>query len=140
MQFYYITDCGNYHNQSILPPSNKSTPSCYFFAFGSTCCYCLVTKLCPTLCNLMDYSLPGSSAVESSRQECWNALQFPPLGDLPNLGTEPTSFASPALQADSLPLSHQEGLIPHPNSVSIPSNDESILHIYSFVILRMLYK
>ena len=39
-----------------------------------------------------------------SRQEYWSGLPFPPLGDLPNLGTEPES---PALQVESLPLSHQ---------------------------------
>ena len=33
------------------------------------------------------------------RQEYWSGLPFPPLGDLPNLGIEPTS---PVLQADSL--------------------------------------
>ena len=37
------------------------------------------------------------------RQEYWSGLPFPPPGDLPNPGIEP---ASPALQADSLPLSH----------------------------------
>ena len=35
-----------------------------------------------------------------SRQEYWSGLAFPPPGDLPDPGTEPTS---PALQADSLP-------------------------------------
>ena len=38
------------------------------------------------------------------RQECWNGLPFPPPGDLPDPGIEPVS---PALQADSLPLSHR---------------------------------
>ena len=37
------------------------------------------------------------------RQEYWTGLSFPSPGDLPNPGSEP---ASPALQADSLPLSH----------------------------------
>ena len=38
-----------------------------------------------------------------SRQEYWNGLPFPSPGDLPNPGIEP---ASPALQVNSLPLSH----------------------------------
>jgi len=39
--------------------------------------------------------------MEFSRQEYWNnGLPFPPLGDLPDPGIEPTS---PALQADFLP-------------------------------------
>ena len=32
-----------------------------------------------------------------SRQEYWSALLFPPPGDLPNPGIEPTSLMSPAL-------------------------------------------
>ena len=32
-----------------------------------------------------------------SRQEYWSGLPCPPLGDLPHPGTEPASFASPAL-------------------------------------------
>ena len=32
-----------------------------------------------------------------SRQEYWNGLPFPPPGDLPDPGTEPTSLMSPAL-------------------------------------------
>ena len=31
------------------------------------------------------------------RQECWNGLPFPTLGDLPDPGIEPTSLVSPAL-------------------------------------------
>ena len=42
-----------------------------------------------------------------SRQEYWSRLRFLPPGDLPNPGIKPTSPASPALQADSLPLSHR---------------------------------
>ena len=37
------------------------------------------------------------------RQEHWSGLPFPPPGDLPNPEIEPES---PALQVDSLPLSH----------------------------------
>ena len=40
------------------------------------------------------------------RQEYWNDLPFPPLGDLPNPKIEHMSTLSPALQAGSLPLSH----------------------------------
>ena len=43
-----------------------------------------------------------------SRQEYWRGLPFPAPGDLPNPGIEP---ASPALQADSLPLSHLGSLV-----------------------------
>ena len=39
-----------------------------------------------------------------SRQECWSGLPCPPPGHLPNPGIKPES---PALQADSLPLTLQ---------------------------------
>ena len=42
-----------------------------------------------------------------SRQEYWSGLPCPPPGDLPDPGIKPTSPTSPALQVDSLPLSHQ---------------------------------
>ena len=42
-----------------------------------------------------------------SRQEYWNRLPCPPPGDLPNPGIDPKSPVSPALQENSLPLSHQ---------------------------------
>ena len=42
-------------------------------------------------------------SMELSRQEYWSRLPFLSLGDLPDPGIKPTS---PALQADSLPLSH----------------------------------
>ena len=45
--------------------------------------------------------------MELSWQEYWSGLPFPILGDLPEPGIEHTS---PALQADSLPLSYQESL------------------------------
>ena len=48
----------------------------------------------------------GPLSVEFSRQEHWSGLPFPPPGDRPDPGIEPQSPASPALQADSLPLSH----------------------------------
>ena len=39
-----------------------------------------------------------------ARQEYWSGLPCPPPGDLPDPGIKP---GSPALQEDSLPLSHQ---------------------------------
>ena len=59
-----------------------------------------VAQSCLTLCNPMDYGLPGPVSLEFSSQECWSGLSFPTPGDLPNPGVEP---GSPALQADSLP-------------------------------------
>ena len=45
----------------------------------------------------------GPLSMEYLRQEYWSGLPFPPPGDLPDPGIEPTS---PADQLDSLPLSH----------------------------------
>ena len=45
------------------------------------------------------------------RQEYWSGLPCPPPGDLPNPGIESLSPASPALQVNSLPLSHWVSLI-----------------------------
>ena len=47
-------------------------------------------------------------SVEFSSQEHWSGLPFPPPEDLPNPGIEPESPVAPALQADSLSLSHRE--------------------------------
>ena len=52
-----------------------------------------------------------------SRQEYWNGLPCTPPGDLPDPGIEPTSSV---LQADSLPLSHQESPIYYSES---PTNE-----------------
>ena len=51
-----------------------------------------------------------------SRQEYWSGFPCPPSGDLTDPGIEPVSPAAPALQADSLLLSHEEspqiGIVP----------------------------
>ena len=46
------------------------------------------------------------------RQEYWSGLPFPLPGDLPQPGIKTESPVSPALQADSLPLSHQGSSLP----------------------------
>ena len=47
-------------------------------------------------------------SMRSSRQEYWSRLPFPPPGDLYDSGIKPRPAVSSALQADSLPLGHQE--------------------------------
>ena len=64
------------------------------------------TQSCPTLCNPTDCSCQAPSSMGFSRRKYWSGLPFPPPGDLPNPGLKPLSPESPALQADSLPLSH----------------------------------
>ena len=63
----------------------------------------LVTQLCPTLCDPLEHSLPGSSVHGDSPGKN-TGVGCPPPGDLPNLGVESASLTSPALQAGSLPL------------------------------------
>ena len=50
----------------------------------------------------------ASLSLGFSRQVYWSGLPFRPLGDLPDPGIKPASLVSPALQADSLLLSHRE--------------------------------
>ena len=42
-------------------------------------------------------------SLRFSKQEYWNGLHFPSLGDFPDPGIKPMSPMSPALQVDSLP-------------------------------------
>ena len=59
---------------------------------------CVCAQSCPTLCDHMDYNLPGSSlSVGFLRQEYLSELPRPSPGDLPNPRIEPASVASPAL-------------------------------------------
>ena len=67
----------------------------YQILFGD-CCYCAVAKSCPTLCDLMDCSLPedwNPLFVGFPREEYWSRLSFPPPGDLCNAEIKPTSPA-----------------------------------------------
>ena len=63
-------------------------------------------QLCLIVCDPMDCNLLGLLSMGFSREEYWSELPCPPPGDLPDPGIEPTSPAAPALQADSLLLSH----------------------------------
>ena len=62
---------------------------------------CSVTQSCPTLCDPMDCSLPGSSVHGDSPGMNIGGLLCHPPDDLPNPRIEPRS---PELQADSLGL------------------------------------
>ena len=61
-------------------------------------------------------------SVGFPRQEYWSGLPFPPPGVLPDPGIEPKCPASPALQADSLPLRHQGSLRLSTKSASLSSD------------------
>ena len=68
-------------------------------------CCCLVAKSCLTLATPHMVTHQAPLSMEFSRQEYWSGLPFFSPGGLLNPGIEPTS---PALQVDSLLLSHQE--------------------------------
>ena len=71
-------------------PKAFLTYFCSYILFLSCVCVCVwVTQLCPTLCNPMNYSLPGFSAMEFSSPR-----------DLSDRGIK---SSLPAVQADSLP-------------------------------------
>ena len=53
-----------------------------------------VTQPCPTLCDPMDCSPPGSSVHGILRQEYWRGLPCPPPGDFPDPGIKPRSPSS----------------------------------------------
>ena len=81
-----------------------------------------------------------------SRQEYWSGLSCPPPGDLPNPGIEPECPASPALQADSLLLSHWMYFISCVDithkSLIYPSPDPHLspLVTISFFLNELIYK
>ena len=58
---------------------------------------CMCTHLCPTLCDLMNYSPPGYTLHGFSRQEHRSGLPFPSPRYLSDPGIKP---GSPALQTD----------------------------------------
>ena len=89
--------------QDVFSPCSQSSfqrhfpiiPACYL-------CVCVCVCVC-VLSHFDDDQLfaapwtiahQGPLSMGFSRQECWTGLPYPPLGDLPDLGTEPTSHVS----------------------------------------------
>ena len=77
---------------------------------GDLCKCAMSLQSCPTLCDSIVCSLPGSSVhgILQPRTLEWVAAPF--SMDLPDPGIKPMSPAAPALQTDSLPLS-QQGMV-----------------------------
>ena len=65
---------------------------------------CLVAQLCLTLCDPMDYSLPGSSMGFSWQEYCWVAISSSRGSSQPRDWTGVTCIS--CIAVDSLPLSH----------------------------------
>ena len=70
-------------------------------------CVYSVAQLRPTLCDPIACVRQAPLSMGFLRQEYCRRLPFPPPRDLPDPGIEPSS---PAMQVDSLPLSHQGSL------------------------------
>ena len=91
------------------------TCSLGFHATGTqshSLCACMHAKSlqsCPTLCDPMDHSPPGSFVHGFSRQEYYSGLPFPPPGALLTRGSNSWLLQLLYQQADSLPLSHVGG-------------------------------
>ena len=84
---YYLTKESNI--LKILPGS--LSPSTGFLKVSPVDIGCMRVQACPTLWDPVGCSPPGSYVHGFfSRQEFWSRLPFPPPGDLPNPGMEPT--------------------------------------------------
>ena len=90
------------HNMSKTVSIIRSICEVFVSQWLRACCcvLCLVTQSCLVLCDLMDCNPPGGFVHGNSPGRNTGGLACPPLGDLPNPGTEPRSSA---LRMDSLP-------------------------------------
>ena len=80
----------------------------------------------------------GPLSMIFSRQEYWSGLLRPPPGDLPNSGIEPEPPVAPALQANSLLLSHRGSPIclvfPYDSIQPSP-----LLHIFFYGLIHLKF-
>ena len=76
------------------------------YAFIVVRSVCVYAQSCPILCDPMDYNLPGSSVlgIFQARILEWAAISY--SRESSQSRDQTTSLMSPALQVDSLPLSH----------------------------------
>ena len=75
--------------------------------FVNVCVCAQLLQLYPTLCNpIWTGAHQAPLPMGFSRQAYWSGSPCPSPGDIPNPRIETTNPASPALKADSLPLSH----------------------------------
>ena len=101
----YIDLCNHHHNQDTehfyytkkkLPLSHYSHIISALLTPGIHSCMFSCSVLSDSL-QTSDCGLPGSSVLLPFWKKYWSGLPFPPPGDLPDLGIEPTSPLSPAL-------------------------------------------
>ena len=77
----------------------------------------MCSQSCTTLCDPVNYSLPGSSVHVIFQARIWSWLPFPTPRDLPNAGVEPVSLESPALAGRFFTTA------PYGNHWSLPTQD-----------------
>ena len=67
------------------------------FSTLTMCTIYSVPQSCPALCDPWTVAHQALLSLGFPRKEYWSGLPFPPPGDLPDPGIEPTFLASPAL-------------------------------------------
>ena len=80
--------------------SSAVSPQQHVLKIHHVVCACVRTELrqsCPTLCDPMHCSPPGSSVYGILQARMLEWLPCPPPVDLPDPGMEPTSLMAPAL-------------------------------------------
>ena len=108
---FFSDQCKEIEENNRMGPKWKTNKQTMSVALINVCVCartCVQALVCPTLCDPMDYiACKAPLSMEFSKQEYWSGLACPTPGDLPDPVIQLTSPVSPALQADSLSLSHQ---------------------------------
>ena len=101
------TRLSNFHFTSLSLHFSKITDYYLSCNFKVDYQFSKVAELCLTLCDPLSCSSPGSFVHEILRARILERVAFPLPAYLPCPWIEPVSSESPALQVDSLSLSHQ---------------------------------
>ena len=91
--FFFVVD-------GCIPSAPSTIPAVCMCVCVCVCVCVLVAQSCPTLCDSMDWSPPGSSVHGTLQARILEWVGIPFSRDFPNPGIEP---GFPALKADSLP-------------------------------------
>ena len=87
MSSWGLGSCALKNMHCCNQPWSLEHATCLFF-------YCLVSQLCPALCDPLDCSPRGSSVNGISQARYWSELPFSSAGDLPDPGIEHVTLAS----------------------------------------------
>ena len=90
----------------VRPSRHGKKPESAQNRLGERRSYCLVTKSCPTLCDLMDCSPPGSSVygISQARILEWVAISFSRKSSRPRDLTRVSCVAGSFFTAESLQM------------------------------------